>query len=84
MYIHITSDLINTCKARTTPALSHPVEHCQECVESVEVGLDGVLPVHLQLQAAAKELEDHHEELVAAAHILHMGQPAHKEEETCL
>lgn len=55
---------------------SHPVEHCQEGVEGVKVGLDGVLAVDLQLETAAEELEDHCEELVPAAHVLHMRQPA--------
>ena len=59
---------------------SHPVEHCQEGVEGVEVGLDGVLPVDLQLETAAEELEDHCEELVPAAHVLHMRQPAQGED----
>ena len=43
------------------PLSSHPIEHCEECVECVEVGLDGILAVDLQLQAATEELQDHHE-----------------------
>ena len=59
---------------------SHSVEDGEEGVEGVKVGLDGVLAVDLQLETAAEELEDHREQLVAAAHVLDMGQSAHRED----
>ena len=59
---------------------SHSVEDGEEGVEGVKVGLDGVLAVDLQLETAAEELEDHREQLVAAAHVLDMGQSAHGED----
>ena len=61
---------------------THFIEHSQENVECVELGLNGVLTVHFELEAVTEELQDGCYQLMPSTQVLDVGKSEKGRNET--